>query len=254
VERRGFEPLTSAVQAPAPTDLRAQNLVETRHGAHKPQANAGRASSLERRQEVNATLLQALAERANPTLAELSALTGSSEARVSGRLVRLAAKGLTQSPQCCPGRSWCLTEAGRAIVAIPNSVVIDDLNKRLLAALAPAPMRQLVLSRRVGVCSLTVRRRTELLIGHGLLRRDAAKRFSVTDAGLAALPDAPKRWINTAAISAANAKDVRERGQDDRTTAQRSAHSSMGAAKAAATMRANKAAPFNTFPEWSRTG
>jgi hypothetical protein len=69
-------------------------------------------------------------------------------------------------------------------------------------------------------------------------------------------PDAPQRqpWVRTELVSAANAKDVRERGQDDRTTAQRSRHSSMGAAKAVATTRANKAAPFNTFPELLRTG
>jgi hypothetical protein len=47
-----------------PDDLRADNLVQTRHGAHRPNAAGGRASSLERRHATNAALLSALAERA----------------------------------------------------------------------------------------------------------------------------------------------------------------------------------------------
>jgi DNA-binding Lrp family transcriptional regulator len=233
------------------SDLRADNLVQTRHGAHQPQANGGRASSLERRQAANATLLNALATQAEPSLARLSEIIGLSEGRVSTRLSRLERQGLCEGPHCVPGRSWMLTEAGRAAVAIPNSVVIDDLNKRLLAALVHAPMRQLVLSRRVGVCSLTVRRRAELLIGRGLVRRDAAKRFSITDEGRKALGDAvPPRWVRLEAVSAALAKDVAERLKHphaDQTAAQRSAQASKAHAKALA-YRTNKSQLFN---EWS---
>ena len=58
-------------------------------------------------------------------------------------------------------------------------------------------------------------------------------------------PASPPRWVNVAAISAAVAKDVRERAYvDDRTQAERSRPGQM--AKAAA--KANKSTPFNAFP------
>jgi hypothetical protein len=81
-----------------PDDLRADNLVHTRHGAHRPNAAGGRASSLERRHATNAALLRALAERASPTLAELSQAVGLSEGRVSTRLEQVAGAGLDDQP------------------------------------------------------------------------------------------------------------------------------------------------------------
>jgi hypothetical protein len=61
---------------------------------------------------------------------------------------------------------------------------------------------------------LTAKRRTRLLAERGLVIADPRKFFAVTPAGIEALgPDAqpPPRWVNVAAISAASAKDVRER-------------------------------------------
>ena len=81
------------------------------------------------------------------------------------------------------------------------------------------------------------------------------RRFSITDEGRKALgAAAPQPWVRPEAVAAANAKDVLTRGQDDRTTAQRSAHSSLGAAKGAATVRLRKSQTFNAFPERLMTG
>jgi DNA-binding MarR family transcriptional regulator len=213
------------------SDLREANLIEVRHGAHQPQANGGRASSLERRQAVNAALLNALAERANPTLAELSEAVGLSEGRVSMRLGRLAERGLTASPMCVPGRAWALTEEGRKLAEAGSRGPLDDLDRQVLRLIALAPMRQLQLVRETETCSLTIKRRTGLLIGRGLAVRDEMKRFSITDEGRKALGDAvPPRWVRLEAVSAALAKDVAERhgaALDDRTQAQKSAHLSL---------------------------
>jgi Mn-dependent DtxR family transcriptional regulator len=240
------------------SDLRESNLIAVKHGAHRPNAAGGRASSLERRQATNAALLQALAERVSPTLAELSEAIGLSEGRVSVRLNKLAARDLVTSPMCVPGRSWCLSPAGRELALSANPVVLDDRDRQVLAALALTSMGTVKLARRVEVCPMTIRRRVRLLVEHGLVFADARRFFAITDEGRRALgPEAPQRpepWLDTTRISAANAKDVRERGQDDRTTAQRSAHSSMGAAKGAATVRLRKQKPFNAFPEWGLTG
>ena len=98
-----------------------------------------------------------------------------------------------------------------------------------------------------------------LLIEHGLLRRDAAKRFSITDEGRRALgPDTPKRpapWVKVDAVSASLSRDVAERqgrhSVDDRTSWARSQQGSRARQKALQTTLANKTAPF---PEWLRTG
>jgi hypothetical protein len=80
----------------------------------------------------------------------------------------------------------------------------------------------------------------------GLAKAEAGGRFSITAAGTAALgDDAPQRqpWLKLELISAAQAKDVRERSPtDDRTRAMRSQHATLAAAKAAATMRLINAA------------
>lgn len=123
-------------------------------------------------------------------------------------------------------------------------------------------MRQLVLSRRVGVCSLTARRRLDHLVQRNLAKADERRRYVVTNLGLKALGDAvpqkPAPWIDSMKISAANARDVVSRGgeipTDDRTTAQRSRHSSMGAAKGAATVRLRKRQPSNWVGEFDLTG
>jgi DNA-binding MarR family transcriptional regulator len=124
-----------------PGDLRPGNLVVTKYAAHQPQASGGKASSLERRQATNAAILNALAERAVPTLAELSRAVGLSEGRISARLGKLAEQGLTISPQCVPKRHWALTDAGRA-AAQASIPVVDNLDRSILAALVFAPMRK----------------------------------------------------------------------------------------------------------------
>jgi DNA-binding Lrp family transcriptional regulator len=229
------------------SDLRADNLVQTRHGAHRPNAAGGRASSLERRKATNAALLNALAERANPTLAELSQAIGLSEGRVSARLNKLAAKGLALSPQCCPGRSWALTVQGRA--AASSVVLLDDLDRRVLAALALTSMGTVKLARRVEVCQPTIRRRVRPLLEKGLVFADPRKFFSVTPAGRAALGDEAvvSRWVDPARISAANARDVRTRLQhpnDDRSSWARAEQSSRARQKGIEQARENGQQPF----------
>jgi hypothetical protein len=153
------------------SDLRADNLVQTRYGAHRPNTAAGRASSLDRRAETNAALLQALAERSNPTLAELSEAVGLSEGCVSTRLGKLAAKGLALAPMCVPGRAWALTEEGRKLAEAGPRGPLDDLDHQVLRIIALGPKRQLQLVEETEACSLTIKRRTRLLIGRGLAVR-----------------------------------------------------------------------------------
>lgn len=198
------------------SDLRPENLALTKYVAPQP-SSGGRASSLARRAETNAALLNALATRANPSLKELSAAVSLSEGRASARLTKLAAQGLTISPQCVPGRSWALTAQGRIAVQASTPVILDDLDKRILRALCWGPTRQLVLVGEIGCCSLTVKRRTAILIERGLVRRDSDRGpFWITDRGREALgPDAPKAWLRIEAVAASLAKDVTSRSSPD---------------------------------------
>jgi hypothetical protein len=63
-------------------------------------------------------------------------------------------------------------------------------------------------------------------------------------------PDMPQRqpWVNLERIRASSAKDVHERGQDDRPSWERSRHGTMAAAKAAVTKRQ----AFSTLAEFDR--
>jgi hypothetical protein len=129
-------------------------------------------------------------------------------------------------------------------------VLLDDLDRRVLAALALTSMGTVKLARRVEVCPMTIRRRVRLLVERGLVFADPRKFFSITDAGLAALgPEAPQRpepWVKVEAVSAARAKDVAERqgrqSVDDRTSWARSQQGSRARLKALST--ANGQQPF----------
>ena len=127
------------------------------------------------------------------------------------RLSKLADMGLTCGPKCDARARWDLTPAGRELALSANPVVLlDDLDRHHLAAIALAPKRQLQLVREVEVCSPTIKRRIGLLIGRGLVKQDGARQpFSITDAGLAALgPEAPQRWVDLNRLRASTAKDV----------------------------------------------
>jgi hypothetical protein len=108
---------------------------------------------------------------------------------------------------CCPGKSWCLTGAGKAL-AMNGQPLIDDTGRDILTIIARAPVRQLALARRLGVCSLTAKRRLGLMIGQGLIDVNAS-RFRITDQGRSLLGDqCPSPWLRPEAISAAMARDV----------------------------------------------
>jgi hypothetical protein len=186
--------------------------------SHQPN---GKASSLARRAEADMTLIKAMSEAPDASIAKLSALTGSPESCVSARLGRFAAAGFAASPMCVPGRSWCLTGAGKAL-AMNGQPLIDELDRDILTIIARAPVRQLALARRLGVCSLTAKRRLGLLIAQGLADAQDG-RFRISDVGVKALgSDAPQRWIDSERIRAANARDVLARGGSDLlTTAER---------------------------------
>src|ERR1700722_447774 len=207
-------------------DFRPENLTVLPHCRHRPwEKGGGQASSLRRKAEVDRSLLSAMAGRPNATLSELAKRVGVSEGRVSVKLNRLASRGLAQSPMCVPGRSWMLTDQGRA-VAIAERPLIDDLDRDILAALALTAMGVMKLSRRVAVCAMTIRRRLGLLTGRGLTFADPRGFYAITPAGIETLgPDAakPTRWVRVEAISAATARDVRDRTYvDDRAQAERS--------------------------------
>jgi hypothetical protein len=114
--------------------------------------------------------------------------------------------------------------------------------------LVSAPMRLLALARRIEVCALTARRRLDRLTEQGLTEI-GDNRFRISAKGRGALgDDAPKPWVNIAAISAAKARDVERSASDNRTSWQRSLLASKSRAKA----KANRAIPFNTFDSFSR--
>jgi hypothetical protein len=186
--------------------------------SHQPN---GKASSLARRAEADMTLIKAMSEAPDASIAKLSALTGSPESCVSARLGRFAAAGLAASPMCVPGRSWCLAGAGKAL-AMNGQPLIDDLDRELLVAVALSPLSLMALKRRIEVCRLTVRRRVDALISRGLVSRTEG-RYEITDQGRAALgPDAPRPWVRPEAVAASLAKDVTARGGSDLlTTAER---------------------------------
>jgi hypothetical protein len=181
---------------------------------HKPSASGGRASSLVNRAEADMALIKAMSEAPHASIAALSALTGVRESRVSTRLTKLAKSDLTQSPMCVPGRSWCLTQAGKAL-AMNGQPLIDDLDRELLVAVALSPLSLMALKRRIEVCRLTVRRRSDRLIERGLVSQTDG-RYAITDQGRAALGDqCPKPWVRPELVSAAAARDVLARGGSD---------------------------------------
>lgn len=198
---------------------------------HKPSASGGRASSLVNRAEADMALIMAMSEAPHASIARLSALTGVREPRVSSRLTKLAKHDLTQSPQCVPGRSWMLTQAGKAL-AMNGQPLIDDLDRSILRALALAPKRAIALKLRLETCSLTIKRRTGLLIERGLIEAQDGG-FRITDQGRAALgPDAPVQWLDPARILASLARDVTARRSPDAMT-----HAEAGRAGAAVRWR-----------------
>jgi DNA-binding Lrp family transcriptional regulator len=198
-----------------PSDLRPSNLTVARYCDHKPQSSGGRASALGSRAEMNAALLNAMAEREGASVAELSRAVGLSEGRISTRLTKLAARGLCEGPMCVPGRAWCLSQQGRAIALSDAPVVLDDTDRDILRIAARSPMRLTRIAVEVGVCNLTARRRIDALIARGLVDADGAK-FKIAAKGYQLLGDAvPKPWLKVESISAAKARDVAERSSPD---------------------------------------
>ena len=203
-------------------DLRFENLILTERGPRPFTKSAGgKASSLERRAKTTTTLIRTLSEHPGSTVPQLSRLVGSSAPCVCTRLSKLADMGFCVGPKCDARARWDLTPQGRALAAsaIPP---LDNLDKRILAALVVVPMRLMALAHRIEVCRLTMRRRIEGLIERGLAAAQDGK-FSITAAGVQALgPDAPQRqpWVNLERVRASTAKDVVARHghePDDRT-------------------------------------
>ena len=177
---------------------------------HHPHAAAGRASALACRAKADLTLIKAMNEAPNVSIAQLSAMTGSPKSCTSARLTRLAERGLTESPKCCPGKSWALSAQGQALAAADRPI-LDDFDREILLAL---PGRIMTLAAQTGVCPLTIRRRVDRMAAQKLVALDERRRFVVTDEGRKALPHAPPkppRWIDATRISAAVAKDVLRR-------------------------------------------
>ena len=116
--------------------------------------------------------------------------------------------------------------------------------------LAIAPLRQLALARRVGSCSLTIKRRVDRLVGQGMVEVSNSL-FMVTTTGRSALGDVSPRtpWVNWETISAATARDVcrrLEHPNDDRSAVFRYKIASLGAQAGMATTRL-KRSRFNVW-------
>ena len=202
-----------------PTDARPENLEVVRRGQNP--AAVGRAS-LERRRAVDAKLISALANHPTASVAEIGRLAGLGKSGASIRLSRLAGRGLAESPKCCPDRSWALTARGCELVAAALPP-LDDLDRTILSMLSRSAMRQLALARRVGVCSLTAKRRLQILIGRGMVEAEPGPvgrdLYAITDRGRQAVGEsAPVHWIDSERIKASTARDVVNRKWvDDRT-------------------------------------
>jgi hypothetical protein len=233
-------------------NLRPANLIVTQRG--KNPAAIG-TSSLARRRAVDAKLIEALASHPDASVARLAELAGLTESGACARLGTLAAKGLAASPMCIPGRAWALTAKGQA-VATGERPLIDDLDRKVLAALALTSMGSVKLARRVEICPPTIRRRARLLVERGLVFGDPRKFYTLTQQGRQAVgDDMPVRqpWIDPRVISAATARDVLSRSpNDDRTKAFRSRISSIGAAKSIEAQRLHKREGFHTLSEFDR--
>jgi hypothetical protein len=233
-------------------DLKPENLTVVDNCLHKPWTKGGgQASSLQRRAEIDRLLLSAMAEHEGAALTTLAKLAGLAEGRISVKLTRLAERGLAESPRCCPGKAWVLSAQGRA-VAMGETNALDELDKTLLTTLAGSnvPLRQLGLARRCGVCTFTIKRRIGLLADRGLVLVRGPQ-FLLTDAGRKALgPEAPvvKPWFNPAMISAAAARDVRERVSiPEQTSVARSENGRLARAKARSNAKRGLTVPFNAF-------
>ena len=224
----------------------SDNLLVLKLGRHSFSAGG---ISLAQRRASDAAILKALAESNGAlTLPQLSESVGQGMACACVRLARLAKNGLTCGPACDQRRRWNLTEAGRALAAA-SQPVLDERARDILTIIARAPAGIVALVRETGFCRLTVRGRIDMLVERGLARV-AGRKFTATDEGRQALgPSAPPRpepWLKAEAVSAAAAKDVRERRHDDRTRAQLSRHGAMAAAKASAThLRKRQALVFD---------
>ena len=219
----------------------AENLILTKRSANPFAIGT---ASLKRRGEVDSKLIKTLAEHPGSTLPQLSRLVGSSAPCVCTRLGKLSDMGLTCGPKCDARARWDLTERGRELAAAANPVVIDDLDRQVLAVLAQVAMGPVRLARRVGTCPMTAKRRAHLLAKRGLVHLDPRKFYAISDAGRQAIgttnPPRPAPWLNPAAISAASAKDVRQRlthPNDDRSAEFRSRVASMGAQAGVASAR-----------------
>jgi DNA-binding MarR family transcriptional regulator len=168
------------------------------------------------RSTIDTTLIGTLAKlNGDATIPLLSKLTGSSESCVCTRLSKLAERGLTCSPKCQDRVRWELSEAGRKVAA-KRLPMLDDLDRSILNALTRSAMRQLALARRVGVCSLTIKRRLQILIEKNMVEAEPGplnrNRYSITDQGRSSLGEsAPTPWVKVEAVSAASARDVRAR-------------------------------------------
>jgi hypothetical protein len=235
-----------------PHDFRPENLIVTRHGRDPfgaisgKHAAGGKASSLGYRAKATTTLINALADHAGATVPQLSRLIGSSTSCTCTRLGKLSDMGLTCGPKCDARARWDLTPAGKALAASAVPLMIDDLDREILTACARSPSRLMKIDAEVGVCRLTARRRIDRLVEAKLVMRQADLRYAITATGISALGDAasqrPAPWVRPELISAANARDVRERSPtDDRTRAMRSQQATL----AAATMRLKRYPAFN---------
>jgi DNA-binding Lrp family transcriptional regulator len=222
----------------------AENLVLLRRGQN-PFA-VGKASLI-RRAERDVALLKAVAENPDATLPVLSRHVGSSASCVCVRLGKLADHGLCEGPKCDPRVRWQLTPARRELAA-RSQPPLDDTDLDILRAVARGPRTSITLAAAIAsVGAGTASRRLKMLKAAGLVSN--GDRYSLTDAGRAALGDepAPKRepWVKVAAISAASARDVRERRNDDLPSWERSRRISEAIHRGRETAKANKTVPFN---------
>ena len=77
---------------------------------------------------------------------------------------------------------WDATQQGKAVAA-SDKPLIDALDRRILTALALAPVKPVTLAHLVGVCLLTAKRKVVLLVGRGLAAADADGRFKAASKG-----------------------------------------------------------------------
>ena len=206
------------------------NLIEVRRGPHPfTQSAGGKASSLDHRTNVTTRLLQTLAEHPGQTLPTISRSVGVSESCTVAcqRFRDWQTGGLACGPKCDASEVGLESSGPRAC----HERQVDPRRQGPRHLDDHRPVASAVDDARPDDFRLPPDHPQEGRRAHPAQSDQSRQSIGsrITDAGLAALPDIPPRWLDPQRISAAAAPDVhgpsRRTTLDDRTSIQALARS-----------------------------